>query len=344
MNKQEEQIAFFCDRPVQIFNALNFVFHDALGTKGKADIYIFSQFSSAGKLAEKIRATGVFQNVFLDQEDTDKHYTIIFTPAWGCKLWETLAKRDSKNCEIYFYDDGFLSYIKSNITALHADSWEAKIRKFFHHGKFGLHIDGIYLNNPSMCRYDRSNVFKLPPISNKDSNFTAIAETIFGVPDKITPYLFVEQNLNMKIPVDVDELRSEILEIICKNIPKIDFSVRLHPVQKYYQPLKNQEVAISSNDALWEMICAYDCLTDKNVLLGFSSTALVILKLCFAKEPTVICLYRLLKWENKKLLQDTEDFFQQMAASYRDRSKFHIVNDLKELEQILQQLRLKKNK
>ena len=44
MNKQEEQIAFFCDRPVQVFNALNFVFHDVLESKGKADIYIFSLF------------------------------------------------------------------------------------------------------------------------------------------------------------------------------------------------------------------------------------------------------------------------------------------------------------
>lgn len=68
--------------------------------------------------------------------------------------------------------------------------------------------------------------------------------------------------------------------------------MKIHPT-KFIDIYDELDIKIDCFQQMWELAWCFDDITKNNVLIGFSSTALITPKLLFNKEPIVICLYKL---------------------------------------------------
>jgi hypothetical protein len=59
-----EDHAFVCDTPLQVLNAVSMVLSDADGSAKNSDLFIYHQFKNSHEIAERVRKTGVFRNVY----------------------------------------------------------------------------------------------------------------------------------------------------------------------------------------------------------------------------------------------------------------------------------------
>ena len=67
-NNKSIRTAIFCDRPMHVFNALNYAYHNLNDSLGKADLFIIAAFKNAGEIAAKINKENIFAHVFVLQE------------------------------------------------------------------------------------------------------------------------------------------------------------------------------------------------------------------------------------------------------------------------------------
>jgi O-antigen ligase len=276
--------------------------------------------------------------------DINWQYKAMFVPSWGALLWQELATALGDSCSIYFGDDGFFSYNKAIIVP-RTKHLEGKVRKLLGHGKFGFNIQGIFLNNPDLWAFDKSKVYQLPRLVLQDKSLQDCLKRVFAYKQvKAYPYIFVEQNLEEKLNVDLDTLKNDVLNTLVAVVPKEKISFRLHPSQKPFALLQNSKVNLDYGENIWELMWAEGALDANEVLIGYSSTALGVPKLLFDKEPLVICLYRLLHWQEQERLADTERFLGQVQAMYKDQSRFIIVNSMEEFAKALEQVAKKVEK
>ena len=384
VSKKKIKTAIFCDRPIHVFNALNYVYHNLNDSLGNTDLFIIADFKNAREIASRVSKEKIFTHVFLLsrqqevqltsrvrhelnnikrflhlqdpihiflQEELSKFvitptakniildYDVVCTSAWGTSVWWELVNALREKNRLFFIDDGFLSYRKSNIMELEATTLEQRIRKLFRWGKYGVQVDRLYLNNPQMCRFVSKKIFTLPPMDTADLQFRQIEERVFGKVEELSPVIFLGQMLLEQINVNLQVLYQDIFHIVIDNVGKDKFSIRLHPSQKPEEVLGREQIRCEYGQTLWEINCR-EALNDGNILIGFSSTALVTPKMFFDKEPVVICLYRLLAWKDQQLLRDTDEFFNAVREQYRDKKRFYIVDTIQQFREILQSTEL----
>lgn len=138
--------------------------------------------------------------------------------------------------------------------------------------------------------------------------------------------------------IDLDELNKNIIAHILQAVPKETFIIRRHPSHPYNSVFEKTKLKVDDGRSMWETSCALNGISKKHVLICFSSTALVIPKFLFDKEPIVICLYPLLNWRDKRRRGETDGFFKMIKNSYREPERFLIVDNLKDLVNLLRQL------
>lgn len=267
---------------------------------------------------------------------SDLTYQIIFTPSWQTLIWQEVVTALRKKCDIYFVDDGFFSYCASKIKP-QSTTWESQLRKLFKHGKYGFRVKGIFLNNPDLAQYDKDMVLPLPAIKLAETDFVDLVKSVFiKQAQAAVPVVFLEQNVVEALKVDLPELKKRVFSTICQSVLPENLLVRVHPHEKNHSFLLNLGLRLDEGQNMWEAVLALDQNINQRVFISFSSTALVTPKLIFKQEPVVICLYRLLLWQDEERLQETERFFAKIRSYYQDKRKFYIVNSLEELRQILE--------
>jgi len=66
--------AYICYRGFQVLNCPNFVYHNIRDTSGSSDIYIVDEFFAAKDIADRLRKTGIFNNVIFVKDIPDRRF------------------------------------------------------------------------------------------------------------------------------------------------------------------------------------------------------------------------------------------------------------------------------
>ncbi len=343
---------FVCDTPYQVMQAVNFVDHDLEKTRGKADLYIYAQFSSATTIAENLRGTDIFRGVYLFKPYAvhkglrSKLATLFrqmaptFTlsrhkcAAWAPKSYGTLyvsfytsftdsVRMLSPQATVMQLEDGIGSYYIPNLETQFRSGLYRVMNKVFFGDALSYHPQALYLNRPDCYTLGTLKTAALPPLDHSER-----MQQVFGYTEN-TLYaqcrrVYLTQPLaETAAGGDAAATERSILEKFGN-----DTVIRVHPRQD------TQTYAAHTLDTyrnMWELECARQ-ITDDHTLVGAFSTAQFIPKMLYDKEPTVIFLYKLFgnAFENADVMIDT------LRGMYTHPEKIVVAESLEELDAFLQ--------
>ncbi|MEA5092082.1 hypothetical protein SDC9_12875 [bioreactor metagenome] len=363
--------AFICYRGFQVLNCINFVYNNIRGTAGSSDIYIVDEFFDDKDIAERLRKTAIFNKVILVKDIPDRSlsfnrhfgqvlpkkylqyrlglkkepisdYKQLVTCGWN-KLFIRYAEfLKGKDIKIIFLDDGIVSYVGNMRDNEYPGLINKKIKPFFGKGAHSIKIDELYLNNIAQNQSSMvDHVRELPKLVNAKKEFKELLNYVFGYNEKClnTKYVFLDQFTNNDINMEKVISKAALWGKIAAFVPKGELLVRLHPHDTGTMDLPG--VFFDKKRSLWELVCINE-VNDKNVLIGYCSTALITPKFIFDEEPIIICLYKLVEFRNKEKAQEIDNVFMQLRESYRRKERVIIPGNITELESVLEKISLLK--
>ncbi len=369
---------FLCTTPYQILAVLSLL----KGFKKTGDLYIINQFTGAETLAERIRKEALFDNViFIDEELLYSRY-VRTGPRLKRWLGLTRIYEDTDLIVKNFikdeneYEDVFIS--SNNLTArlavlylykyyglstysLFDDGIGSYRNKYL--GKIGplgriyreifiqkgsgkikisdryLYRDDLYLKmNP---RNDKEKIHKLNFLSQ--DNY-ALIYRLFGLNHTI--------KINEKVII-LDSYRAE--ELTEKGVAQIAelfdlISTTLNPDQIIFKahprdktPRGDFHYLASSGDINlpFEVYASLQDFSDK-ILITNMSTAVFSPKMVLDQEPTLIFLFKILEHEIRNHA-NIDDLVRNFKDLYRDPTKIYVPESKEELEDILRDLKLRRD-
>lgn len=363
--------AFLCDTPYQIFNCVNFVYHDLENSKNNADLYVVTQFADAERIIQAVRKTGLFKSVYtvdpyyskkrpfskfttfyqslfpitnlshsihpqIDFSHTHYQTLVMATPIYFCYQFASCFPR----AEIYFIEDGTGSYC-GNVCEEMCTSSLRILYDVFKKGPLSIHPSRLYVNNPSMCQSTVANkILPMPHWDAADTCFTELVWNIFG--DVTAPLsntdlpnlIYLQQPLQHLFSKQGDFLQTEkqVLNLIKES--SVPFCVRVHPREKsdFYN-----RFPLHKSTVLWELICAQH-ISDQNILVGAFSSAQMTPKLLFDKEPYLIFTYKLFPQNILSQESKAVQLSSLISDSYRAKNKIYIPDTLEDLAILIDQL------
>ena len=162
---------------------------------------------------------------------------------------------------------------------------------------------------------------------------------MFGYNEKClnTKYVFLDQFTNNDINMEKVISKADLWGKIAAFVPKGELVIRLHPHDASTIDLPG--VVFDKKRSLWELVCINE-VNDKNVLIGYCSTALITPKFIFDEEPIIICLYKLVEFQNKEKAQEIDNVFVRLRESYRRKERVMIPRNITELGSMLEKIAL----
>lgn len=361
-SKNSEKSAFVIGMPFQAMNEINFVLNDINGTKNNSDAYIYHMFKGSDELSQRIKESGIFNNVY--DFDEYKEYNAVFNKCLtllrifapklalrhSCRQKLPLDRKNYKSiymsyplafmidlhnsyprADVFFIEDGTGSYF-GNIADRSSNMFK-KIDKFFFNGQKSINPIAVYYSNPELSKSTlQSEKRALPTISNEE-NLT-ILERIFNYKENS---LYTENRVAyLTQPLDEKEgfvKDNEIkIEKIIENVFGFSAVARIHP---RHANVKFEKMSIDNYANLWELECVKQ-ITDENILIGAFSTAQFMPKILKNAEPTIIFTYKLLfKNLDDEFWQETSSFIESFKSLYSDQSKIFVPETVEEFEEIL---------
>lgn len=297
--------------------------------KNNKIIYLFNDFIQA-----------VFPKIFVKWITRD-HVTIeneeidCITLTSGTEL-EVALTRIFPRAKTIAYDDGLGSYVGDIIhdQKLH---WIWRV--------LGRRTDKIwpeclYVNNVQFCKSTLTgNKKALVSFENSTNQYKNMIFDIFNSQSTSLyadrPIVYLSQPL-----YELKEYKKEFEKEIENILVKFDqYGVfRKHPRDTYNTRL---EYAVDSSNCIWELICA-NHISDKNVLVSVCSTAQIIPKILYNKEPWIIFTYKLCGIENGYVFRTRfAPIIQRIKSEYFDSKKIFEPKTFQELEEILNTILLK---
>ena len=364
---------YFCTSIFQMFSILSL----AISRKEKADLYLDPQFKDVEDYAERIRATGIFEDVriidskkiydrYISRESglinhlqiartylhvksvgniivpKDRSYTNIFVSsrAFIPRLYILSCYKKKEDVNVYYFDDGVGSYYGNS--ALQPSKLDGTLRKVLF-GKKAVNFDqDRYLLCPTL--YEKINgktpyqVLPVEPFWEKEER-KALLDQVFPCGG--------DHVLN-ETAVILEELSDEYFNEKCLNLlnetyekTRQTFGADGLLVKSHPRSKgeKREGFRYYSNYALpFEILCMKNEMKEK-VLIACGSTAVATPKMITDQEPYVILLYKFILHEGME--QDTLDnFFRALKNSYRDYEKVMIPGSIEEYNECI--VRIKK--
>ena len=361
--------ACFADTPLHVLNCLNMAWHDVEGMKTHCDFYIHKQFSGYDKLIDQIEASGIFRGVYVcdmpdDRRESRIWHAIIrmlelFFPKFFLKKWtgRTFRKNTydvllmpaplrfsialvdlNRKARIWFFEDGSVNYF-GDVLDSYGPKAKHLIKILFHKGHEMIVPERMYVNNVQMCHSTtRCALMSLPKIDVRDVGFMKLLDDVFGRGDAYSDKRAIYLSLPLKDirtqegvePKDV--FRSTLLPLVPFKDAVV---VRPHPrePQQYYEGLMND-----SNSTLWELLCART-INEDHILIGYFSTAQLMPKLLFDKEPVLVFTYKLYKpVMPKNNLQELDALISNLREGYRRPERIYNVESIEEYTVVINRL------
>lgn len=369
---------FICDTPYHLLNCINLYFY--LKTEdSKADIFIGDSFRDHDKMSGSLREIGLFDDVinfrtphyyknridwiqskfeelFLEKKylikrtdgaiDFKRKYTDIFfayNNAFSCIMRQLYS-----SSYMHFYEDGTSTYLGYSLVF-------SRFRKLLYKIiKKPLHIYDsydIWVNNRdlyfSFHPEEKMVIRQLPPLLYNNFEFNNILSKVFlktldssYIDNHIIfltqPYDFITKinEHNIKKFYDIEsKLMAELISM------KSDVVVRIHPRETYIENYKGFKIDIGHN--IWEIVAAKEIQND-HILISWCSTAQLVPKLFYDKEPYLVFTFPLLKDSlSKKRIQEIEKLIRLTTDLYNNKNKIILLEDWGDLSRVLYKIKNK---
>lgn len=220
-------------------------------------------------------------HIDLNQEEFD---TITITS--GTEL-EVALTRIYPNARTIAYDDGLGSYV-GDIVHDHKLNF---IWRLLGRRTDSIWPETLYINNVEFCDSRLSkNKKKLISLGEADAGFKYMIYDIFNVSDNdlydLRPLIYLSQPLN-ELGSNMDRFEDSI-ENVLSEFEKYGI-YRKHPRDSRKTELKFKK---DDSNCIWELICG-DKIDEDSVLISCCSTAQIMPKILYNKEPWIIFTYKL---------------------------------------------------
>lgn len=353
--------AFICDTPLQVLNAVAMVASDADGSGENSDLFVYHQFKNSHEIAEQVRKTGLFRNVYDFEPFPPKSGMLSKVTTFVRILNPRIAlarqfrggergyeKRNYGTLAVSFFtpfsdvvhltldaprtiqfDDGTSSYITEDLEKRYRSWIFEAYNRFIACGKLSYDPEQMYLSNPDLCLVDAISLKAFQGIGENE-NLRRIARDIYGYQESVYQQ---DSLVYLTQPMGTAEGGQPVLDReqeYLALIRKLDPIMRIHPRQTE-EAFSGFTIDRVGN--MWELECA-ECIGDSNVLIGAFSTAQLIPKMLFDREPTLIFLYQLYGAR----FDQADKLVERMKKAYRNPEKVHVPQTRKELEVILSAL------
>ena len=351
------KIAIICATPYQTFNALNLIINEFSDSNNEIDLY----YRNFNKVSESILANikkenlvghiyeydivekgfnfKYLYNVLVQVISTKKYLELLLkTKKTLNNKYDLITITSGTEFEIAFtkfyykastiaYDDGLGSYVGDIIHHQNLNFFWKIVRNTKH-----IHPICLYINNKEFCSSTISNIYiQFPQYPFKDKKKNKIINNIFNYSNELKPnnrIIYLTQPLT-EIRKNYDK-NNQIEKIIFKNSKNI--TIRAHPRDKIKRI--NQNINISKTN-LWELVCANE-VNKNHILISYCSTAQIIPKIMFNKEPYLIFLYKLIYEElSNELKIKFNSIVNKVINAYSEKNKIIIPENQQELIKII---------
>lgn len=318
-------IAFICATPLQVFNALNIMYHKFKNEK--MDIYALNFRVNMREVLQYMKElpcinhiyyidyimkTNNLIGVFKDYTIQDKKlrkvfsnnnkYDLLFTTwvgGYGTIIFNKLLKNNPK-LKIAFYEEGIGVYVQAPF------GYYGGIKKFFKiigQKCEADYVKEIYVYSPDMLY--KETTFKpigIGKIDKNDKKLVNMMNKAFGTKyyeiDNKKNIVYLENYFEPSIFGKFDQIP------IIKSI-KDDIIVRLHPITdpKKYEV---EGISISESKLSWEVYLLNIDDIDRKTFISIYSSALFSPKIIFDQEPRIIVLGKAIR----NFLKDKNPYYE----------------------------------
>jgi len=355
---------FICWRPIQLINAINFVFNDTLSTKGHSDLIIINEFPNAQNIYNNIIKSNLFakttllsykplnhftykyyllfpkQHLFhLFGDNIDLNYNLLVASGWHI-IFNSFAHLLKKS-SIVFIEDGIGTY-QGDTRKLDFTNIKYRILSFFKLAYYGINVDSLYLNNINMYKVDRWTEIKEAPSLRNNSTIKVI-NNIFCYKYKQINFKFILLDTPKTDfrPISNNLSRRNLIALIATIVDN-KIIIRAHPfdyncsIALYKDLFPITPPVIDDCDNIWELTCK-NSINNNHVIISFFSSGAFYPKYLFNEEPYIIFLYKFQKISHKQYCT-FEEQITILQSAYVDSNKIMTPSSLVELKQMLLKL------
>lgn len=358
MDSKVKKICFIAETPYQVYNSINL--YAALQKDRKADIFIGKVFADSDELIHRVSQSNVFSAVFsyvnfnrsirqrFDELFIPQKYLEVAMRGQSQTAAPDLSSYDeiylssttyfslamiafNKNAGVIFYDDGIGSYL--DVMGADAVAFKRRLCYYITGARpERLKITRAFLYCPEIClMLEGKEINKLNVVNHEDEEYKAKHDLVF--PYSYDP-LYEKRIIYLAQPsqeLDGGSL-SGLDELLLQYGGKI--VIRPHPREADMDHYHSVNVDNSMNQ--WEIIAEHQ-ITDEHILVGLFSTAQVVPKMLFDKEPYVIFTLSLgRKLFSEELYQKNIAFIEKVRSVYRNPEKIIVPETTDEINTFIQ--------
>ncbi len=348
-------ICYICTTPFQLMTVLSIQIENGLN----ADLFIDPQFEEAQVYAERIKQIHAFNNVYIIDDNlimqirkekikvlrAFKLLRLYFGKTsrnitHGNKYKEILTSSDNlihrliynyckKECNTSYFDDGEGTYDRFDSIFKNTNNLLSKdytIKLYLYSPEFFLKLNNNYKS------------IKLIPISNWSNSIkiSSIINSIFSTKEDISikeKIIILDTVRSESLDSNSIELLDKVYNLINDRCDKKDIIIKRHPRDK---TVKQGFSYYNFNHIPFEYIALKSNIQNK-VLVTLSSTSVIMPKIVMGQEPTVLLLYKLIKFiggdnDKRNLLYDN------CRQLYKDKQKFIIPNNWDDLNSAIKHI------
>ncbi len=361
----------YCNTPYQLFVAMCFVFNYVNKECDTVDLYVdIDNAKELNSYANKLQDVSVFNRIYkirrlIDRDKgISKYYKKIAFYMNPRMMFEKSVIGDSipdsdyyditmisylgplprafifsyPNAKIYLFEDGLGSYLSSQYYA-----FATKKDKFFQfitgRGEDTIHIENRFLFSPDFYTGKNRTSKLIVPLETTEERH--ILELLLP-PDESDLYcryqfIYLTQPIeanDLELVSKANHIENQIEEFLKQECPN-DMLVRPHPRQfdKNYQPWEVDKRKLS-----WELSCSIKT-KDDSVLIARFSTAQIVPKLLYDKEPYLMFLYKLFPENLEGTYTEIENTVSRLQRIYEHKEKILVPNSISEIESMINQVR-----
>ena len=347
---------FFCTVPFTIVEAVSFVIQNDIQD---ADLYMCGAYANAKDVGERIKETGVFNNVYI-YDNMLLTYPITFEKIRNIlktskKLFNDMKSKQyeyayyngtgffsnsifytgvcksklNKNTRHMFLEHGYHSYIYR----YNERAWYIRlfIRLVGLKCMDGTQLEKLYMYEPELSAVKQDTpVEKMQKLDPENERLKNALNHIFNYTPETDEFkdkrIILMEQPELKLEFDKEAFWTKVFDCINKE----ESIIKPHPRQKN-SSLSGKGIEVCKHNTIpWEIMCLNNDLSEK-VQLTIFSQACTSPKLMFDQEPTVIFLYKLLPDCEKMFSKDAISVSAALGAKYSDRSKYFTPESFEEL-------------
>ena len=363
-NDKTMKACFACTTPYQLMGAISIV----QGLKLEADLYLFGMFPDYDRIAERLERYHVFRKVI--PVNCDKFRSLSYVKA----LWQTLNSRKAVSSflppeAVY---DVFYNSSRAHVKLLLRRELERRNPELcfvtFEDGLGTYSAQSHELNSSRLRRlvntvlgWDSFKPSKTIMMVTHPKLFE-LPKRLSTVPIKKMPSVVGSEN-NRSMFLDVFDAHEEgiinervILFDVTRGIYENDLDVDTNMLDESYQMVIDK---FSSNNVVCkphprsvvktkvavkeyvktgipvEILYAGMFDLEERVLIGTFSTALFTPKMMFDKEPTIVCLHKMVWPSNQKI----PPVFEKLSKMYKHKDRIFAPENLNELSSYLSKIK-----